>query len=113
MKPDNKQDQQRGKEEKLSAGMAGAKQEFPGYPHYSQNEDIYRQEEELDLDPETMRQKPNPLKTEETSLDVPGSEDDDAEEEIGSEDEENNYYSLGGDDKDGLEEEREDFTGNR
>jgi hypothetical protein len=37
-------------------------------------------------------------------LDVPGSELDDASENIGSEDEENNYYSLGGDDKENLEE---------
>lgn len=89
------------------------RQEFPGYPHYSQNEDIYRQEEELDIDPETHKPKENPLKTQETSMDVPGDEDDDAEEAIGSEDEENNYYSLGGDDKDSLEEQREDFTANR
>lgn len=41
-------------------------------------------------------------------LDVPGEELDDADEEIGEEDEENNYYSLGGDDKDGLEDENAD-----
>lgn len=39
-------------------------------------------------------------------LDVPGSELDDADENIGEEDEENNYYSLGGDDKENLEEDR-------
>jgi hypothetical protein len=37
-------------------------------------------------------------------IDVPGSELDDESEEIGEEDEENNYYSLGGDDKENLEE---------
>jgi len=37
-------------------------------------------------------------------LDVPGSELDDNNELIGEEDEENNYYSLGGDDKENLEE---------
>jgi hypothetical protein len=37
-------------------------------------------------------------------IDVPGAELDDAQEEIGEEDEENNYYSLGGDDKENLEE---------
>jgi hypothetical protein len=37
-------------------------------------------------------------------LDVPGAELDDSKEEIGEEDEENNYYSLGGDDKENLEE---------
>lgn len=36
-------------------------------------------------------------------LDVPGSELDDADEEVGSPDEENNSYSLGGDDKENLE----------
>lgn len=41
-------------------------------------------------------------------LDVPGEELDDADEEIGEEDEENNYYSLGGDDKENLEEENAD-----
>jgi hypothetical protein len=37
-------------------------------------------------------------------LDVPGSETDDGNEAIGEEDEENNYYSLGGDNKENLEE---------
>ena len=37
-------------------------------------------------------------------LDVPGASDDDDNEMIGEEDEENNYYSLGGDNKDTLEE---------
>ena len=37
-------------------------------------------------------------------LDVPGDELDDANEAIGEEDEENNYYSLGGDNKESLEE---------
>ena len=40
-------------------------------------------------------------------LDVPGTELDDADEVIGEEDEENNYYSLGGDDHDDLEEDKE------
>ena len=37
-------------------------------------------------------------------MDVPGEELDDQDEEIGAEDEENNYYSLGGDNKENLEE---------
>jgi hypothetical protein len=37
-------------------------------------------------------------------IDVPGSDLDNDMEEIGEEDEENNYYSLGGDDKENLEE---------
>lgn len=41
-------------------------------------------------------------------LDVPGEELDDSNEAIGEEDEENNYYSLGGDNKDALEEDNAD-----
>ncbi|MCZ8285160.1 MAG: hypothetical protein O9353_06850 [Bacteroidia bacterium] len=87
------------------------KEEFPGYPHYSQNEDIYQaNKEEAELDPENpARLKPQTdegdvvpeLNFEEEvmgeDLDVPGSELDDSQEDIGSEDEENNFYSLGGD----------------
>lgn len=85
-------------------------EEFPGYPKYPQDEDIYNQAEETEIDPENI----NKLKTETNpdekpseldvsgelsgdDLDVPGSELDDDQEEIGSEDEENNFYSLGGD----------------
>lgn len=85
--------------------------QFPGYPHYSQNEDIYKSEkEETEIDPENpAKLKPQAgegdlvpeLDFEETQmgedLDVPGSELDDEQEDIGSEDEENNFYSLGGD----------------
>ena len=39
-----------------------------------------------------------------SELDIPGAELDDEAEDIGEEDEENNYYSLGGDDKENLEE---------
>ena len=42
-----------------------------------------------------------------SDLDVPGAELDDEQEKIGSEDEENNYYSLGGDNHNDLEEDRE------
>jgi hypothetical protein len=42
-----------------------------------------------------------------SDLDVPGSELDDQQESVGSEDEENNYYSLGGDDHNDLEEDRQ------
>lgn len=89
-------------------------EDFPGYPHYPSNQDIYRQEkEETELDPEdvTRLKAPNPapgklnekdFRDEFTGedLDIPGSELDDELENIGSEDEENNYYSLGGDNHD-------------
>lgn len=42
-------------------------------------------------------------------LDIPGSELDDANESIGEEDEENNYYSLGGDNHDDQENDRNTF----
>ena len=45
-----------------------------------------------------------PLDSTGDDLDVPGSEIDDANENIGEEDEENNYYSLGGDERENLEE---------
>lgn len=86
----------------------GNDKKFPGYPHYSADEDIYRQEKELeDVDPETRKRK----KTEKDfpALDVPGAELDDAQEKIGNEDEENNYYSLGGDDSENLEENNDEF----
>lgn len=87
------------------------KDQFPGYPHYSQNEDIYKADkEETEIDPENpVKHKPQTdegdlvpeLDFDETlmgdDLDVPGSELDDTQEELGSEDEENNFYSLGGD----------------
>ncbi len=83
--------------------------EFPGYPHYSEEEDIYEQEEQV---PDERLGQETEAEEEERSLDegldVPGSELDDDQEEIGSEDEENNYYSLGGDNHEDLEQ-SEDF----
>lgn len=80
------------------------KQEFPGYPHYDAEEDIYAQEDKIP--DERTGQDPageeNPAM--DVGLDVPGAELDDASEAIGTEDEENNYYSLGGDNHDDLEE---------
>jgi hypothetical protein len=139
--------------------------DFPGYPHYKQDEDIMDRSGkmgriEMDLDSTTGKISPleipdesklkkgikgarrgrrkvsAPGETDEiklvpgndadvsaeeknmlenegqlqdkmyspSDLDVPGSELDDESENIGSEDEENNYYSLGGDDKENLEE---------
>lgn len=94
---------------------------FPGYPHYPQSEDIYSQSlEETEIDPD----KPNELKTPAPhpnapnelnfkndvsggDLDIPGAELDDQQESVGSEDEENNHYSLGGDNHENLEEEKQ------
>ena len=92
-------DKKTAKPEKLSA----EDKKFP-LPIYSADEDIYSKEEEVPLDDEESK-----LDTQlANGLDVPGSELDDANEEIGEEDEENNYYSLGGDDHNDLEEDKEE-----
>ncbi len=96
------------------------KENFPEYPKYPANEDVYAQfKEESELDPEN----PSLIKDSEErvrtgtwneknfeedeigdDLDVPGSEMDDERENNGMEDEENNYYSIGGDNHNDLEE---------
>lgn len=89
---------------------------FPGYPYYPTSEDIYSNEDEVDLNLEDLgeinsQEKPGKRNEKDfcedmtgEDLDVPGSKADEAEENEGSEDEENNYYSLGGDDHNDLEE---------
>ena len=42
-----------------------------------------------------------------SNLDIPGSELDDEQENVGNEDEENNYYSIGGDDHNNLDEDKD------
>jgi hypothetical protein len=83
------------------------KEEFPGYPHQPAGEDIYNQEEELNMnlgDDEAQLDEDAMDK----GLDIPGADLDDSDEEIGEEDEENNYYSLGGDNHENLEEDNGD-----
>jgi hypothetical protein len=77
-----------------------------GDPEYGPEEDIYSQEEKLELNDEGNIVDPDEPRQEggAEDLDIPGSELDDADENIGEEDEENNYYSLGGDNHDDLEE---------
>jgi hypothetical protein len=85
-----------------------SKEDFPGYPHYPEKEDIYSKEKEEHLDDEgallTSKKKSEKILGE--GLDVPGAELDDTDEAIGEEDEENNYYSLGGDNHEDLEEDK-------
>lgn len=87
---------------------------------YIPEEDIYNQaKEEKDIDPDDISKKIIPNEKIEgdneksfsndmsgDDLDIPGSELDDEQEAVGSEDEENNHYSLGGDDKNGLDEDK-------
>jgi hypothetical protein len=75
---------------------------FP-LPIYKAEDDIYNKEKEEPLDEEKTTKNRNAG----DELDIPGAELDDAEEAIGEEDEENNYYSLGGDNHDDLEEDKE------
>lgn len=58
-------------------------------------------------DDEQLKHRNRPVDFAGEDLDVPGTELDDDAEERGSEDEENNNYSLGGDDKNNLEEGQE------
>lgn len=101
------------------------KGEFPGYPIYPWNEDIFNQYKKVDntnyggyLDINNHMEDMGLLNEKDFSedesgddLDVPGSEYDDDTEEPGNEDEENEYYSLGGDDHDDLEEDRGEDRG--
>ena len=98
-------------------------EKLPGYPIHPASEDVYsKMKEERDIDPENpthMKVADKPDKSGKrnekdfnedftgSDLDIPGAEMDDAQEDIGSEDEENNYYSLGGDDKENLEESKD------
>jgi hypothetical protein len=94
-------DKKSAKTEKLTS----EDKKFP-LPIYSADEDIYAKEKEVSLDEEDEEAKLNAKLSE--GLDVPGSELDDADEAVGEEDEENNYYSLGGDDHNDLEEDKEE-----
>lgn len=79
-------------------------EKFP-LPIYTADEDIYKKEKEI-----PFKEEDEDKITAEFSndLDVPGAELDDKDEEIGEEDEENNYYSLGGDNHNDLEEDKEE-----
>ena len=82
---------------------------FP-LPIYKEEDDIYNKEKEESLEDDgqpAKRKSGNRDKYPGDDLDIPGAELDDADEVTGEEDEENNYYSLGGDDHDDLEEDKE------
>jgi len=106
---------------KPAESQTGNKEEnnYPGYPIYPDNEDIYKNfQEEEDINPEniskikvpngnnSLRRKDLDDEPGKNDLDIPGAELDDLQEDIGSEDEENNYYSLGGDNHNDLEEDQ-------
>ncbi len=88
------------KKKNQQQASSGEVEKFPGYPHYPEKEDIYNKDKKEEFVDDSV-----PLSDD---LDVPGSELDDNDEIIGEEDEENNYYSLGGDEKNSLEEDEGD-----
>jgi hypothetical protein len=107
------------KVKKQSASPGDKENQFPDYPLYPSNEDIYSQfkEEDIDIDPNIKERLEKPVRGDNKEfqedltgedLDIPGAELDDEQEEIGSEDEENNYYSLGGDNHENLDEDKGD-----
>ncbi len=101
----------------------GTTNENEGYPLYPASEDIYNNGQiDPEIDPEDIKKSKTPMVLEgddnprelnfdngriADDLDVPGAELDDEDELIGEEDEENNSYSLGGDEHNDLDEERE------
>jgi len=102
----------------LQKAIEEKRDNFPSYPVYSPEEDIYHKNKKEDVNPEDISRikvsspdtgEPKEIDRSEdisgSDLDVPGSELDDELEDIGSEDEENNYYSLGSDDHNDLDEE--------
>ncbi len=101
------------------------KDTLQGYQFYPESEDIYNKfREEKNMDPEDTSREKETFKSDNAPtnigiesnddavgsyLDVPGSELDDEQEIVGNEDEENNYYSIGGDDHNNLDEDKDDL----
>lgn len=85
------------------------KKKVYGDPEYSASEDIYNREEEIPFTDKELPKKQDGKKpySLDEGLDVPGASLDDPDELIGEEDEENNYYSLGGDDHNDLDEDKD------
>ncbi len=97
--------------------------EKDGYPKYPESEDIYNKfNKEFDIDPENIAKNKEIINIEKNptwnqknfsqdhsggDLDIPGSELDDDQEDIGTEDEENNGYSIGGDNHNDLEDDKQ------
>ena len=101
------------------------KYDIQEYKLYPENDDIYnRYKEEEELDPEDISKVKKTSPDDEvpsdidlefnealvgSDLDIPGTEMDDEQEMTGNEDEENNYYSLGGDDHNNLDEDKDEM----
>lgn len=99
------------------------KDKLPDSLVYPPNEDIYNQlKKEIDINPEDITKNKIPVEIDSIGkrnekdfeedmsggdLDIPGAELDDQQESVGSEDEENNSYSIGGDNHNNLEENKD------
>lgn len=95
------------------------------YHVYPDSEDIYRKfKKEKNMDPEDISKVKKSSGNDKTGieiegifdgngygsdLDIPGSELDDDPEKLGIEDEENNFYSIGGEDHNNLDEDRDEL----
>lgn len=95
------------------------------YPLYPDSDDIYNKfKKEKDMDPEDISKVKKSIENDKAQanienefnddrsgrdLDIPGSELDDDQEMIGNEDEENNFYSIGGDDHNDLDEDKDEL----
>jgi hypothetical protein len=107
---------------KTNKNSAEEKAALNPLPVYPPGDDIYnKSKEEEDIDPENLLENKTPNTSEHGSnekdfdddlagedLDIPGSELDDDDEAIGSEDEENNLYSIGGDNHNDLDEDKDE-----
>jgi hypothetical protein len=95
-------------EPKTPGNNSGEDKKFP-LPEYDEKDDIYNEEKEepFEEDNPKVEKIKEKDKMETDDLDIPGTELDDQDEKLGEEDEENNYYSLGGDDKNKLDEDEE------
>ncbi len=116
----------KGNKTKLSDEQANkdGKADLPGYPSYPDSEDIYsKDKEEKSVDPEDITKSKESSQESKlgknnekdfvedesgSDLDVPGSELDDEQEKVGNEDEANNLYSLGSDEQNDPDEDKED-----
>ncbi len=95
------------------------------YPIYPDNEDIFNKfKKEKNMDPEDISKVKESGRNYKAGiniekkfngngygydLDIPGSELDDTQELVGSEDEENNFYSIGGEDHNDLDEDKDEL----
>jgi hypothetical protein len=106
LKPDEGSAEEQNVQEPLDENEPNTKSEFDVNPE--DLEALGPKDLSLDMgDDEQLKHRKRPVDFTGEDLDVPGTELDDDQEAVGSEDEENNSYSLGGDNKENLDEGQE------